>query len=199
MGCPRLRCWSRLLRKRLLVWRVPRPRRLVWVSSHLRVRVLGWHLRLVLVVWARLASRALLVWRALVVRVDRVSVVSRPRWLPVPVVLAVLPLVVLVVWLAQSAPVPVPVVGVDPVHTVRVVACRVMHTRVRRLVLRVLLLVGRWVLARALPVPGLVLVWALVVVLQVLARVRQVLQARYQVRQRPLVPVRVRPVVVAVV
>ena len=171
---------------------------MVWVSSHLRVRVLGWHLRLVLVVWARLASRVLLVWRALVVRVARVSVVSRPRWLPVPVVLAVLPLVVLVVWLAQSAPVPVPVVGVDPVHTVRVVACRVMHTRVRRLVLRVLLLVGRWVLARALPVPGLVLVWALVVVLQVLARVCQVLQARYQVRQRPLVPVRVRPVVVAV-
>ena len=198
MGCPRLRCWSRLLRKRLLVWRVPRPRRLVWVSSLPLVRVLGWCRLLVLVVQARLASRALLVWRALVVRVDRVSVVSLPRWLPVPVVLAVLPLVVLVVWLAQSAPVPVPVVGVDPVHTVRVVACRVMHTRVRRLVLRVLLLVGRWVLARALPVPGLVLVWALVVVLQVLARVRQVLQARYQVRQRPLVPVRVRPVVVAV-
>lgn len=199
MGCPRLRCWSRLLRKRLLVWRVPRPRRLVWVSSHLRVRVLGWHLRLVLVVQARLASRALPVWQALVVRVARVSVVSRPRWLPVPVVLAVA-LVVLVVWRARlvPAPVPVQVVGVDPVHTVRVVACRVMHTRVRRLVLRVLLLVGRWVLARALPVPGLVLVWALVVVLQVLARVRQVLQARYQVRQRPLVPVRVRPVVVAV-
>ncbi|AIJ33069.1 hypothetical protein CIMIT_03350 [Corynebacterium imitans] len=103
---------------------------------------------------------------------------------------------VLVVWRAQSAPVPVPVVGVDPVHTVRVVACRVMHTRA---LLLVLLLVARWVLARALPVPGLVLVWALVVVLQALARVRQVLQARYQVRQRPLVPVRVRPVVVAVV
>ena len=192
-----------MLRKRLLVWRVPRPRRLVWVSSHLRVRVLGWHLRLVLVVQARLqarlASRVLLVWQALVVRVARVSVVSRPRWLPVPVVLAAA-LVVLVVWRARlvPAPVPVQVVGVDPVHTVRVVACRVMHTRVRRLVLRVLLLVGRWVLARALPVPGLVLVWALVVVLQVLARVRQVLQARYQVRQRPLVPVRVRPVVVAV-
>ena len=157
--------------------------------------MLGWHLRLVLVVQARLASRALLVWRALVVRVDRVSVVSLPRWLPVPVVLAVLPLVVLVVWLAQSAPVPVLVVGVDLVRTVRVVACRVMHTRVRRLVL---LLVVRWVLARALPVLGLVLVWALVVVLQVLARVCQVLRARYQVRQRPLVPVRVRPVVVGV-
>ena len=81
MGCPPLRCWSRLLRKRLLVWRVPRPRRLVWVSSHrlVSVRVLGWHLRLVLVVWARLASRVLLVWRALVVRVARVSVVSLPR------------------------------------------------------------------------------------------------------------------------
>ena len=197
MGCPPLRCWSRLLRKRLLVWRVPRPRRLVWVSSLPQVRVLGWHLRLVLVVWARLASRVLLVWQALVVRVARVSVVSRPRWLPVPVVLAVA-LVVLVVWRARLVPVPVLVVGVDPVHTVRVVACRVMHTRVRRLVLRVLLLVGRWVLARALPVPGLVLVWALVVVLQVLARVCQVLRARYQVRQRPLVPVRVRPVVVGV-
>ena len=158
------------------------------------VRVLGWHLRLVLVVQARLASRVLLVWQALVVRVARVWVVSLPRWLPVPVVLVVLPLVVLVVWRAQSAPVPVQVVGVDLVHTVRVVACRVMHTRV----LRVLLLVVRWVLARALPVLGLVLVWALVVVLQVLARVCQVLQARYQVRQRPLVPVRVRPVVVAV-
>ena len=132
-----------------------------------------------------------------VVRVARAWVVSRPRWLPVPVVLAVA-LVVLVVWRAQSAPVPVQVVGVDPVHTVRVDACRVMHTRVRRLVLRVLLLVGRWVLARALPVPGLVLVWALVVVLQASARVCQVLQARYQVRQRPLVPVRVRPVVVGV-
>ncbi|WP_168167682.1 hypothetical protein, partial [Corynebacterium sp. HMSC074A01] len=45
-----------------------------------------------------------------------------------------------------------------------------------------LLLVVRWVLARALPVPGLVLVWALVVVLQVLARVRQVLQARCRVQ-----------------
>ena len=157
------------------------------------VRVLGWHLRLVLVVWARLASRVLLVWRALVVRVARVWVVSRPRWLPVPVVLAVA-LVVLVVWRARLVPVPVLVVGVDPVRTVRVVACRVMRTRV----LRVLLLVVRWVLARALPVLGLVLVWALVVVLQVLARVCQVLQARYQVRQRPLVPVRVRPVVVAV-
>ncbi|OHF39152.1 hypothetical protein HMPREF2550_02160 [Corynebacterium sp. HMSC074A01] len=112
-------------------------------------------------------------------------------------VLVVLPLVVLVGWRAQSAPVPVLVlvVGVDLVHTVRVVACRVMRKRVRRLVL---LLVVRWVLARALPVPGLVLVWALVVVLQVLARVCQVLQARYQVRQQPLVPVRVRPVVVAV-
>ena len=158
------------------------------------VRVLGWHLRLVLVVQARLASRVLLVWQALVVRVARVSVVSLPRWLPVPVVLVVLPLVVLVVlvvWLARL--VPVLVVGVDPVRTVRVVACRVMRTRVRRLVL---LLVGRWVLARALPVPGLVLVWALVVVLQASARVCQVLQARYQVRQQPLVPVRVRPVVV---
>ena len=204
MGCPPLRCWSRWLRKRLLVWRGPRRHLLGWASSHrpvpVSVRVLGWHLRLVLVVWARLASRVLLVWQALVVRVARVSVVSRPRWLPVPVVLAVLPLVVLVVWLAQSAPVPVLVlvVGVDPVHTVRVVACRVMRTRVWRLVLRVLLLVGRWVLARALPVPGLVLVWALVVVLQVLARVCQVLRARCRVRQRPLVPVRVRPVVVGV-
>lgn len=198
MGCPPLRCWSRLLRKRLLVWRVPRLRRLVWGSSLPLVRVRGWCRLLVLVVQARLASRVLLVWRALVVRVARVSVVSLPRWLLVPVVLVVLPLVVLVVWRAQSAPVPVLVVGVDPVHTVRVVACRVMHTRVRRLVLRVLLLVVRWVLARALPVPGLVLVWALVVVLQVLARVCQVLRARYQVRQRPLVPVRVRPVVVGV-
>ena len=190
-----------MLRKLLLVWRVPRPHLLGWASSHrpvpVSVRVLGWHLRLVLVVWARLASRVLLVWQALVVRVARVWVVSRPRWLPVPVVLAVA-LVVLVVWRARLVPVPVLVVGVDPVHTVRVVACRVMHTRVRRLVLRVLLLVGRWVLARALPVPGLVLVWALVVVLQVLARVCQVLRARYQVRQRPLVPVRVRPVVVGV-
>ena len=159
------------------------------------VRVLGWHLRLVLVVQARLASRVLLVWQALVVRVARVSVVSLPRWLPVPVVLVVLPLVVLVVWRARLVPVPVLVVGVDLVHTVRVVACRVMHTQA---LLRVLLLVGRWVLARALPVPGLVLVWALVVVLQASARVCQVLQARYQVRQRPLVPVRVRPVVVAV-
>ncbi|WP_141760488.1 hypothetical protein [Corynebacterium sp. HMSC074A01] len=150
-----------------------------------------------LVVQARLASRVLLVWQALVVRVARAWVVSLPRWLPVPVVLVVLPLVVLVGWRAQSAPVPVLVlvVGVDLVHTVRVVACRVMRKRVRRLVL---LLVVRWVLARALPVPGLVLVWALVVVLQVLARVCQVLQARYQVRQQPLVPVRVRPVVVAV-
>ena len=136
--------------------------------------MLGWHLRLVLVVWARLASRVLLVWQALVVRVARVSVVSLPRWLPVPVVL--------VVWLARPAPVPVPVVGVDLVHTVRVVACRVMHMRGRRLVLRVLLLVGRWVLARALPVLGLVLVWALVVVLQALARVRQVLRARCRVQ-----------------
>ena len=142
------------------------------------VRVLGWHLRLVLVVQARLASRVLLVWQALVVRVARVSVVSRPRWLPVPVVRVVRPLVVLVVWLAQS----VLVVGVDPVHTVRVVACRVMRKRVRRLVLRVLLLVGRWVLARALPVPGLVLVWALVVVLQASARVCQVLRARCRVQ-----------------
>ena len=170
---------------------------MVWASSHPRVRVRGWCRLLVLVVQARLASRALLVWQALLVRVARVSVVSLPRWLPVPVVLVVLPLVVLVVlvvWLARL----VPVLGVDPVHTVRVVVCRVMHTRGRRLVLRVLLLVGRWVLARALPVPGLVLVWALVVVLQVLARVCQVLRARYQVRQRPLVPVRVRPVVVGV-
>ncbi|MCG7279599.1 hypothetical protein MHJ95_11515 [Corynebacterium imitans] len=143
------------------------------------VRVLGWHLRLVLVVQARLASPVLLVWQALVVRVDRVWVVSRPRWLPVPVVLVVLPLVVLVVWLAQSVPVPVQVVGVDLVHTVRVVACRVMRMRVRRLVL---LLVVRWVLARALPVLGLVLVWALVVVLQVLAQVRQVLRARCRVQ-----------------
>ena len=144
--------------------------------------MLGWHLRLVLVVQARLASRVLLVWQALVVRVARVSVVSRPRWLPVPVVLVVLPLVVLVVWLAQSAPVPVLVVGVDLVHTVRVVACRVMRMRVRRLVLRVLLLVVRWVLARALPVLGLVLVWALVVVLQASARVCQVLRARCRVQ-----------------
>ncbi|AIJ33526.1 hypothetical protein CIMIT_06125 [Corynebacterium imitans] len=69
-----------------------------WARSHrlVSVRVLGWHLRLVLVVWARLASRVPLVWRALVVRVDRVWVVSRPRWPPVPV-LVVLPLVVLVV------------------------------------------------------------------------------------------------------
>ena len=143
------------------------------------VRVLGWHLRLVLVVQARLASRVLLVWQALVVRVARVSVVSLPRWLPVPVVLVVLPLVVLVVWRARLVPVPVLVVGVDLVHTVRVVACRVMHTQA---LLRVLLLVGRWVLARALPVPGLVLVWALVVVLQALARVRQVLRARCRVQ-----------------
>ena len=157
---------------------------MVWVSSLplVSVRVLGWHLRLVLVVWARLASRVLLVWRALVVRVARVWVVSRPRWLPVPVVLVVLPLVVLVVWRARLVPVPVPVLGVDPVHTVRVVACRVMHTRGRRLVLRVLLLVGRWVLARALPVLGLVLVWALVVVLQASARVCQVLRARCRVQ-----------------
>ena len=179
MGCPPLRCWSRWLRKRLLVWRVPRPRRLVWVSSLPLVRVLGWCRLLVLVVWARLASRVLLVWQALVVRVARVWVVSRPRWLPVPVVLVVLPLVVLVVWLAQSVPAPVQVVGVDLVHTVRVVVYRVMHTRVRRLVL---LLVVRWVLARALPVLGLVLVWALDVVLQVLARVCQALQARCRVQ-----------------
>ena len=167
-----------------------------WASSHrpvpVSVRVLGWHLRLVLVVQARLASRALLVWRALVVRVDRVSVVSLPRWLPVPVVLAVLPLVVLVVWLAQSAPVPVPVVGVDPV---RVVACRVMRTRVRRLVLRVLLLVVRWVLARVLPVLGLV--WALVVVFQDSVLVRQALQASCRVQPLPeQVPLLVRLVVV---
>lgn len=146
-----------------------------WASSHrpvpVSVRVLGWHLRLVLVVQARLASRVLLVWQALVVRVARVSVVSLPRWLPVPVVL--------VVWLARPVPVPVLVVGVDPVRRVRVVACRVMHTQA---LLRVLLLVGRWVLARALPVPGLVLVWALVVVLQALARVRQVLRARCRVQ-----------------
>ena len=193
MGCPPQRCWSRWLRKRLLVWRVPRPHLLGWASSLPLVRVLGWCRLLVLVVQARLASPVLLVWQALVVRVARVWVVSLPRWLPVPVVLVVLPLVVLVVWRAQSAPVPVLVVGVDPVHTVRVVACRVMRTRGRRLVL---LLVGRWVLARALPVPGLVLVWALVVVLQASARVCQVLRARYQVRQQPLVPVRVRPVVV---
>ncbi len=120
-------------------------------------------------------------------------VVSRPRWPPVPVVLAVvLLLVVLVVWRAQSAP--VPGLGVDPVHRVRVVVCRVMHTRVRRLVL---LLVVRWVLARVLP--GLVLVWALVVVFQDSVLVRQALQANCRVQPLPeQVPAPVRPVVVAV-
>ncbi|OFP37393.1 hypothetical protein HMPREF2990_03020 [Corynebacterium sp. HMSC071B10] len=109
--------------------------------------------------------------------------------------LVVLPLVVLVVWLARSAPAPVLVV--DLVHTVRVVVCRVMHTRAL-LVRRVLLLVVRWVLARVLS--ALVLVWALVVVLQVSVLVRQALQASCRVRQRlvDLLPV-LRLVVVAVV
>lgn len=179
MGCPPLRCWSRWLRKLLLVWRVLKLRRLVWASWLLRVRVLGWCRLLVLVVWARWVSRVLLVWQARVVPVLPVSVVCRPRWPPVPVaqVLAVA-LVVLVVWLARSVQVLVPGLGVDPVRRVRVVVCRVMHTPVW---LRVLLLVVRWVLARALPVPGLV--WALVVVLQASARVCQVPRARYRGQQ----------------
>ena len=101
----------------------------------------------------------------------------------------------LVVWLARSVPVPVPVLVVGGV---RVVACRVMHTLVV-LVRRVLLLVVRWVLVRALPVPVLVLVWALVVVSRVSVLVCQALRARCLVRQRRLVPLLVRAVVVAVV
>ena len=107
----------------------------------------------------------------------------------------------LVVWLARSVPVPVPVpvlvlvVGVGLVQGV--VACRVMHTPVL-LVRRVLLLVVRWVLVRALPVPVLVLVWALVVVSRVSVLVGQA-RARCRVRQRRLVPLLVRAVVVAVV
>ena len=105
----------------------------------------------------------------------------------------VLPLVVLVVWLARS--VPVPGLGVDLVRRVRVVVCRVMRTRARLLVRRVLLLVGRWVLARVLPVLGLV--WALVVVFQVSARVCQALQANCRVQPLPeQVPLLVRLVVV---
>ncbi|WP_168167116.1 hypothetical protein [Corynebacterium sp. HMSC071B10] len=168
---------------------------MAWASSLLPVRVLGWCRRLVRVVQARLASPVLLAWQARVVQVLPVSVVCRPRWPPVLVVLVVLPLVVLVVWLARSAPAPVLVV--DLVHTVRVVVCRVMHTRAL-LVRRVLLLVVRWVLARVLS--ALVLVWALVVVLQVSVLVRQALQASCRVRQRlvDLLPV-LRLVVVAVV
>ena len=129
-----------------------------------------------------------------VVRVVRVWVVCRRRWLPVLVVRV---WGLLVVWLARSVPVPVPVlvlvVGVGLVQGV--VACRVMHTPVL-LVRRVLLLVVRWVLVRALPV--LVLVWALVVVSRVSVLVGQV-RARCRVRQRRLVPLLVRAVVVPVV
>lgn len=126
-----------------------------------------------------------------------VLVVCRPRWPPVPGVLAVA-LVVLVVRLARSAQVQVPDVAVDPVRRVRVVVYRVKHTRVQLLVLRVLLLVVRWVLALALPVPGLVLVWALVVVLQVLARVCQALRGRYRVQLQQGLVLVLRPVVVVV-
>ena len=124
-----------------------------------------------------------------VVQVVLVWVVSLRRWLPVPVVRVRVGL--LVVWLARS--VPVLVVGVGLVQGV--VACRVMHTPVL-LVRRVLLLVVRWVLVRALPV--LVLVWALVVVSRVSVLVGQV-RARCRVRQRRLVPLLVRAVVVPVV
>ena len=125
-----------------------------------------------------------------------VWVVSLRRWLLVLVV-RVRVWGLLVVWLARSVPVPVPVLVVGGV---RVVACRVMHTLVV-LVRRVLLLVVRWVLVRALPVPVLVLVlvWALVVVSRVSVLVCQALRARCLVRQRRLVPLLVRAVVVAVV
>ena len=66
------------------------------------------------------------------------------------------------------------------------------------LVRRGLLLGGRWGLGRALPVPVLVLVWALVVVSRVSVLVCQV-RVRCRVRQRRLVPLLVRAVVVAVV
>ena len=144
-----------------------------------------------LVVWARWVSRVLLDLACRVVRVVRVWVVCRRRWLPVLVVRV---WGLLVVWLARSVPVPVPVlvlvVGVGLVQGV--VACRVMHTPVL-LVRRVLLLVVRWVLVRALPV----LVWALVVVSRVSVLVCQV-RARCRVRQRRLVPLLVRAVVVPV-
>ena len=117
-----------------------------------------------------------------------VWVVSLRRWLLVLVV-RVRVWGLLVVWLARSVPVPVPVLVVGGV---RVVACRVMHTLVV-LVRRVLLLVVRWVLVRALPV----LVWALVVVSRVSVLVGQV-RARCRVRQRRLVPLLVRAVVVPV-
>ncbi|AIJ33527.1 hypothetical protein CIMIT_06130 [Corynebacterium imitans] len=83
--------------------------------------------------------------------------------------------------------------GVDPVHRVRVVVYRVMRTRVQLLVL----LVVRWVLARVLP--GLLLVWALVVVFQDSVLVRQALRARHLVQWRLVDLLPVRPVVVAVV
>lgn len=85
----------------------------------------------------------------------------RRRLLPVP---AVRVWGLLVVWLARSVSVPVPV-PVLVVGGVRVVVYRVMYIRVVVLVRRVLLLVVRWGLVRALPVP--VLVWVLVVVLRV--------------------------------
>ena len=150
--------------------------------------MLGWRQRLVLVVvWVRWVSRVLLDLACRVVRVVLVWVVLRLRWLLVLVVPAVR-VGLLVVWLARS--VPVLVVGVGLVRKVRggVVVYHVMHTRV-------LLLVVRWVLVRALPV----LVWALVVVLLVSVLVCQVVRARCRVRQRRLVPLLVRAVVVPVV
>ena len=116
-----------------------------------------------------------------------VWVVCRRRLLPVLAVLAVRVWGLLVVWLAR--PVPVLAVGVGLVCGVRVVVYRVMYTLVVR---RVLLLVVRWGLVRALPV----LVWVLVVVLRVSVLVCQVLRVRCRVRQRPLVPLPVPRVVV---
>lgn len=143
---------------------------------------------MLVVVWARWGSRVLLDLARRVVQVVLVWVVSLRRWLLVLV--AQVRVGLLVVWLARSVPVPVQVLVVGGV---RVVACRVMHTPVL-LVRRVLLLVVRWVLVRALPV----LVWALVVVSRVSVLVCQV-RARCRVRQRRLVPLLVRAVVVAVV
>lgn len=120
---------------------------------------------MLVVVWVRWGSRVLLDLARRVVQVVLVWVVSLRRWLPVPVVRVRVGL--LVVWLARS--VPVLVVGVGLVQGV--VACRVMHTPVL-LVRRVLLLVVRWVLVRALPV----LVWALVVVSRVSVLVCQALR-----------------------